>query len=153
MTNAVILAVALAVGHSSEQSRWEALSMLESRDDDFAVGKSGEVSRWQILKGEWRNAVTDSVDRATNSADAFKVCRYVMYRREQHYAFEHGFPILEWHLESRGTNVFMACTYGLDKITDRQFALLWHCPAHVDHPRKDEREYADEFEAVLTCVK
>ena len=149
MTNAVILAVALAVGHHSEQARWEALSVLESRDDDSANGKSGEVSRWQILKSEWRNAVTDSVDRATNAVYALKVCRYVMYRREQHYAFKHGFPILEGHLERRGTNVVMACTYELDKITDRQFALLWHCPAHVDRPRKDEREYADRFEAVL----
>ena len=33
--------------------RWEALSMIESGDNDRAVGHGGEVSRFQIRPGLW----------------------------------------------------------------------------------------------------
>ena len=35
-------------------SLFQALSAIESGDDDYAVGRSGEVSRYQIMRSIWR---------------------------------------------------------------------------------------------------
>ena len=131
MTNAVILAVALAVGHHSEQARWAALSLVESGNRDTAHGRSGEISRWQILRREWRRATAMPVSAATNAVTARTVCEAVMAER-----------VLRFELKRQR------------QPSDREWAYLWHCPSHVAHPRKDEREYADRFEAaVVRLVK
>ena len=130
MTNAIIVAVALAIGHHSEQARWAALSLVESGNRDTARGRDGEVSRWQILKREWRRATVLPVSAATNTVAARVVCESVMDERVLRFELNH----------QRQPN-------------DREWVYLWHCPAHVDHSRKDEREYADRFESAVKGLK
>ena len=128
--SAIILAVALVIGHHSDAARWQALSLIESGNQDAARGRAGEVSRWQLLRSEWRRATNAPVILATNTATSMAVCDAVMAKRV-------GRFVLASHRQPN----------------DREWSLLWHCPAHVDHPRKDEREYADRFEAALKRIE
>jgi hypothetical protein len=50
----LMIALAAASAHAAGLSRLEALSMIESGDDDAAVGQVGEVSRYQIQPWIWR---------------------------------------------------------------------------------------------------
>jgi len=50
----LILALSAVCAHAG-LSKLEALSMIESGDDDRAVGNAGEVSRYQIMPHVWRS--------------------------------------------------------------------------------------------------
>lgn len=107
-------------------ARWNALSKLETGNDDYAQGKDGEVSRWQILKSEWRATTDRPVSEATNSAVALGVCERKMNARIKKFKKQHG----------RQPN-------------SKEWSLLWHCPSHVDSPRPDEADYATRFANLL----
>lgn len=54
-----MLLIAFAPLVSSGMDRLNALSMIETGNDDRVVGRAGEISRYQVLKAEW-NSVTTS---------------------------------------------------------------------------------------------
>jgi len=50
----LILALSALTAHAG-LSKLEALSMIESGNDDWAVGSAGEISRYQIMPRVWRS--------------------------------------------------------------------------------------------------
>jgi len=86
--------------------RLNALSMLETGNNDRMVGRAGEISRYQILKAEWRS-VTNSV-RWTDPEVAKAVTLKLLERR---------------------VNQFRA-THRRDP-SDFEFYVLWNAPAQV----------------------
>lgn len=50
----LLLLVLGALNAHAEFSRLEAISMIETGDNDRAIGKAGEVSRYQLLPKTWR---------------------------------------------------------------------------------------------------
>ena len=53
MQNYILAFLLTAAGAKAELSRLEALSLIESGDNDAAVGRAGEVSRFQIMPHVW----------------------------------------------------------------------------------------------------
>ena len=53
MRNYILAILLTTVGTKAELSRLEALSLIESGDNDAAIGSAGEVSRFQILPHVW----------------------------------------------------------------------------------------------------
>ena len=66
MQNYILALLFTAVGARAELSRLEALSMIESGDNDAAVGQAGEVSRFQIKPSVWAHY---------SGSRAFRDCR------------------------------------------------------------------------------
>jgi hypothetical protein len=118
--------------------RFEALSMLESGDNDFAVGPRGEVSRYQIMPSVWRTMTKqhcyiifkDGSEKAfrdfspTNSMDAVQAAMEIQAMREYHFEKNNGRFV---------------------PVTDSEFALLWHCPDRIYNPTKSDLDYAQRF--------
>ena len=100
--------------------RWAALSMVESGDCDTCAGAHGEVGRWQMLPRWWRKNTDLPLHAATNPFTALAVAKLEMQRR----------------LHGRS-------------VTDAEWFLTWHCPAHISHPNAEERDYAGRCENVL----
>src|SRR5689334_17668655 len=67
--------------------RLNALSMLETGNNDRMVGSAGEISRYQILKAEWRS-VTNSV-RWTDPQVAKAVTQQLIDRRVNQFRTKH----------------------------------------------------------------
>jgi len=67
----------------------DALSMLESGDNDFAHGRSGEISRYQITKSVWRAHTRLPYSAATNALTAQSVALAVLLEREAAFAARH----------------------------------------------------------------
>ena len=120
----LILSTAFSLG---AMDRFEALSMLESGDNDFAVGKHGEVSRYQIMPSVWREHTQAPISRATNGLDAGWIAMQIMDGRVEVFEVSHH-----------------------KQPSDFQFALLWHCPARVDKPTPSDVEYAKRFENLVS---
>ncbi len=53
MQNYILAFLLTAAGAKAELSRLDALSLIESGDNDAAVGRAGEVSRFQIMPHVW----------------------------------------------------------------------------------------------------
>lgn len=115
--------------------RFEALSQIESGDNDLAIGTSGEVSRYQILPAVWQETTNELVTvehhyldfSPTVQLDAKIVAETIMIHRWK------GF-LSKYHRDP----------------TDQEFYLLWHRPARVLHgadhrPRAVEAERAQRF--------
>jgi hypothetical protein len=66
MQNYILAILLTAVGAKAQLPRLEALSMIESGDDDAAVGRAGEVSRFQIMPSLWAHY---------SGSRAFRDCR------------------------------------------------------------------------------
>lgn len=107
--------------------RFEALAQLESGGNDFAVGNAGEVSRYQIMPQAWNEIPLRSISQATNAAAARVVARNIWYNRVVDFQYSHQ-----------------------RMPTDSEWALLWHCPARVDHPTKGDRDYTNRFINLLS---
>ena len=91
--------------------RFDALSEIESRNNDHAIGRAREVSRYQILPEFWAEAAAEdkgiSADlEPTNPAVAKKVVDWVMQGRCRAFA-------TRYH---RNPNDF-------------EYYILWHRPA------------------------
>jgi hypothetical protein len=67
----------------------DALSMLESGNNDFAHGRSGEISRYQLLKSVWRAHTRLPYSAATNALTAQSVALAVLLERETAFAARH----------------------------------------------------------------
>jgi hypothetical protein len=97
-------------------NRWQALSMIESGDDDRAVGPVGEVSRFQIRPELWPGG------NSQNVRDALAAAQEVMKPRLEAFEKSHGRP-----------------------ATDVEFYVLWNAPWQADHPSKAVTERARRF--------
>jgi hypothetical protein len=101
--------------------RWNALSQIESGDNDQAVGAAGEVSRYQIKPELWQQYAPVGADWA-NPTNALSVAKLAM--QERCAAFEraaHRPP------------------------TDTEFYILWNAPARIVRPGKAVLERAARF--------
>ena len=115
---AMILGVCLQV-HATD--RWEALSLVESGDNDRAAGADGEVSRYQVKPEMWRQYAPTNADWS-DSQGALAVAKTIM--QERCAAFE------------RSTH---------RPPTDFEFYVLWNAPAQVLRPGKRVSGRAERF--------
>jgi hypothetical protein len=97
-------------------NRWEALSMLETGNNDYAIGRCGEISRFQIRAQYWPGG------NPHNPTAALAVARSIMQTRMERFEQTHGrLP------------------------TNFEFYVLWNAPAEVDHPFPCVVERAQRF--------
>jgi len=106
----------LSVIAAPAMDRWEALSMIESGDDDHAVGPNGEVSRFQIRPELWPGG------NCQNIREALAAAQEVMKPRLETFEKSHGRP-----------------------ANDFEFYVLWNAPWQADHPSKAVTERARRF--------
>lgn len=71
-------------------SLFQALSAIESGDDDNAVGRSGEVSRYQIMRSVWRQYGKGLNPR--NPVHAKSVALKILLDRSEAFALRHNRP-------------------------------------------------------------
>lgn len=71
-------------------SLFQALSAIESGDDDNAVGRSGEVSRYQIMRSVWRKYGNGLNPR--NPVHAKSVALKILLDRSEAFALRHNRP-------------------------------------------------------------
>jgi hypothetical protein len=101
--------------------RWEALSQIETRDNDRAIGAAGEISRYQMKPKLWQRYARSNADWL-NPAEALVAAQDLM--RERCTNFERS--------------------YGR-RPTDFDFYVLWNAPAQIERPRRAVRERAERF--------
>jgi hypothetical protein len=110
------LAALGVVFSASGMNRWEALSMLETGNNDYAVGRCGEISRFQIRAQLWPGGDPQ------NAQAALTVAQRIMRARLAQFEQTHKrLP------------------------TDFEFYVLWNAPAEVDHPVPCVIERAQRF--------
>ncbi|MBU6411147.1 MAG: hypothetical protein KGR98_12240 [Verrucomicrobia bacterium] len=97
-------------------SRWSALAMIESGNNDRAVGERGEVSRYQILPRLWPGG------DPRNGHEALIAARSIMRSR------------LKWFEKTHRR-----------APTDFEFYVLWNAPWEVNHPSTIVAERAERF--------
>jgi hypothetical protein len=106
----IFTALALPAFCASGMDRFDALSQIESQNNDHAIGRQREVSRYQILPAFWEHAMavnkTIPVFRPTDPVAAKAVVDWIMQGRCQ--AFES-----RYHRQP----------------TDFEYYILWHRPA------------------------
>lgn len=100
----------------SAMDRWEALSMIETGDNDRAIGQRGEVSRFQILPALWPGG------NPQNEQEALSAARAIMNVRLERFERLHNRP-----------------------ATDFEFYVLWNAPWEASHPSKAVSERAQRF--------
>jgi hypothetical protein len=110
------LAALGVVVSASGMTRWEALSMLETGDNDYVVGRCGEISRFQIRAELWPGG------NPQNPRAALAVARKIMHMRTRSFERTHG-----------------------RAPSDFEFYVLWNAPAQVDHPVSCVVERAQRF--------
>ena len=132
----LLLTAALAAANLQARStmehdliRFQALSLIESGDDDRKVGTHGEVSRFQILPREWALQTDRPISLAHHSDFSFGVAVEIMRSREARFR-------QLWAREP----------------SDREWALLWHCPRHAfaaatqkHRLNREQLDYIDRF--------
>jgi hypothetical protein len=97
-------------------NRWEALSMIESGNNDHAIGAVGEVSRYQIRPELWPGGNPENPREALTAAQKTMVPRLNRFTRNH----------------KRQPNDF-------------EFYILWNAPWQADHPSNVVRERAQRF--------
>lgn len=110
------LAALGVVTSASGMNRWDALSMLETGNDDSAVGSCGEISRYQIRAELWPGG------NPQNPHAALTAARNIMQARTSYFQKTHG-----------------------RSPSDFEFYVLWNAPAEVDHPVSCVVERAQRF--------
>jgi hypothetical protein len=96
--------------------RWQALSMIESGNNDRAVGAVGEVSRFQIRPELWPGGNPQNPEVALSAAQKTMNPRLDRFKR----------------LHKR-------------QPTDFEFYVLWNAPWGVDHPSAAVKERAGRY--------
>jgi len=115
----IILVVAGLVGlvtPAFAMDRWEALSMIESGNNDQAVGSVGEISRFQIRPELWPGGNPQNPQQALNAAQKTMIPRLDRFQRTHK-----------------------------RQPTDFEFYVLWNAPWVVDHPTTVVKERAQRF--------
>src|SRR5208283_3825878 len=96
--------------------RWEALSMIESGNNDRAIGAVGEVSRYQIRPEFWPGG------NPQNPQVALTVAQQTMQSRLNRFVRRHN-----------------------RQPTDFEFYVLWNAPWQTGRPSAVVRERAQRF--------
>ena len=96
--------------------RWEALSMIESGNNDRAIGSVGEVSRFQIRPELWPGGNPQNPQQALTAAQKTMTPRLNRFER----------------IHKR-------------QPTDFEFYVLWNAPWVVDHPTAVVKERAQRY--------
>src|ERR1017187_5687010 len=96
--------------------RWEALSMIESGNNDRAIGLVGEISRFQIRPELWPGGNPHNPEQALTAAQKTKIPRLNQFQRSHN-----------------------------RQPTDFEFYVLWNAPWVVDHPSAVVKERAQRF--------
>jgi hypothetical protein len=104
-------------------NRWDALSMIESGDNDAAIGRAGEVSRFQIKPLLWEKYGRPyPLSARTNPHAALRAAAAIMTARvgqfERHH---HRSP------------------------TDFEYYVLWNAPAELGRPSRAVSARASRF--------
>jgi hypothetical protein len=102
--------------------RFDALSMIESGNNDFARGKDREISRFQIRREVWQQTTNAPISQATNASMALGVAQAIAAKRCQEFEKQHGRP-----------------------PTDFEFYILWNAPAQLENPSPAVRARAVRF--------
>jgi hypothetical protein len=86
------IAIAILIGISTARGmpRIEALSQIESGDNDLAHGHAGEISRFQLLKSVWRAHTDLPYSAATNGITAMEVAMKIIQERTDNFIAQHG---------------------------------------------------------------
>jgi hypothetical protein len=96
--------------------RWEALSMIESGNNDHAIGAVGEVSRFQIRPELWPGGNPQNPQQALTAAQKTMIPRLNRFERNHK-----------------------------RQPTDFEFYVLWNAPWVVDHPTAAVKERARRY--------
>ena len=96
--------------------RWEALSMIESGNNDHAIGSVGEISRFQIRPELWPGGNPHNPEQALTAAQKTMIPRLERFQR----------------MHNR-------------QPTDFEFYVLWNAPWVVDHPSAVVKDRAQRF--------
>ena len=96
--------------------RWQALSMIESGNNDRAIGQHGEISRFQIRPELWPGG------NSQNQGQALAAAKEIMKPRLEAFEKTHGRP-----------------------ASDFEFYVLWNAPWQANHPAKAVTERARRF--------
>ena len=104
-------------------SQIDALSMLESGNNDFAHGRSHEVSRWQMLPSVWRSHTRLPLSASTNAITAQRVALAVLQERVT--AF-----VVRYHREPTPFETYVLWNPRCPKETAQRFANLCHPPSN-----------------------
>jgi len=107
--------------HAPALDRWDALSQLESNNNDDALGAAGEVSRYQMKPAVWQRYAAPNADWR-NPSNALEVAKQIMQARCAEFERSNGRP-----------------------PTDYEFYVLWNAPAQIKHPGKAVRGRAERF--------
>lgn len=118
----VFLSCLLWAGSAFSMDRFDALSMIESGDDDFAHGQHTEVSRFQIRSELWLATTNAPISQATNAGIALDVAQMIIAKRCQLFEARYGRP-----------------------PTDFEFYVLWNSPGQIDNPSRAVRARAERF--------
>ena len=96
--------------------RWEALSMIESGNNDQAIGSVGEISRFQIRPELWPGG------NPHNPQQALTAAQKTMFPRLNQFQRSHK-----------------------RQPTDFEFYVLWNAPAQIHKPSKAVTRRAERF--------
>ena len=133
ITNAAFSRLLFALGIGvclplQAMDRWEALSLVESADNDRATGPGGEVSRYQIKQEVWQRYAPTNADSG-NPQDALAVAKIIMQKRCAAFERTHHRP-----------------------PSDFEFYVLWNAPAQADAPAPS-KTVANRAERFCNLVK
>ena len=105
----ILSALALTVQHVPAMDRFEALSQIETRNNDRAIGRYREVSRYQILPAFWAQAM------AINPTNNFRPTDPTAAK-----------SVVDWIMQPR-CRAFQARYHR--PPTDFEYYIFWHRPA------------------------
>ena len=94
-----VITILLAVAHLASAegfSRLEAISLIETADEDRAIGQKGEVSRYQILPSVWREYTSATAYQNPRIASA--VARQHVKRLDKYFRERTGRPAGDFDL-------------------------------------------------------
>jgi hypothetical protein len=118
-----VTAMLSLVTPASAMDRWNALSMIESGDNDRAIGHHGEISRFQILPTLWPGGDPRNEQEALGAARAIMIVRLERFEK----------------IHKRPANNF-------------EFYVLWNAPWEANHPSKAVSERAQRFANLVESV-
>ena len=112
----VVLVACALIPSARAMDRWDALSMIESGNNDSAVGSLGEISRYQIRPKLWPGG------NPLNANLALNVAQKIMHSRLARFEKTHN-----------------------RAPSDFEFYVLWNAPQEVNHPCRAVARRAERF--------
>jgi hypothetical protein len=133
----ILSALVLPVFCVSAMDRFDALSQIESHNNDHAIGKQQEVSRYQILPAFWAQAKSWNGRISPTDPAAAK-------------------GVVDWIMQAR-CRTFEARYHRAP--TDFEYYILWHRPACLvgrpvlRHITSTERDRGRRFESLCQSTE